>query len=396
MLKNLISQNHATIAQPAVLPQFVYRREASLPCVHFNDGPCVENPLDGKSVNVRFMLGDHCEYETVLQPGHWAKADKKYAVDWRIDIADIAGAPIHTHLFESTGKRVRINIDSQSLGDTLAWMPQIERYRQQHPNTHVFVSQFWSSLGFADHYPELNFIEPDEPLEGCYATYNLGFYFESSAARHPVNPRTVPLAKVASDILGIQYQETRPRIKTEQKERRIKGPYVCIATTSTANCKHWLFEGGWQFVIDQLVEMGFSVVVIQKEPAAYRNVIDHAGDRPIQERITDLLHCEFFIGLGSGLSWLAWALQKPVVLISGFSQSFAEFTDGCYRVSNEKVCNGCWNDTGHTFDRGDWNWCPRLADTGRQFECSRLITPDRVMSGVLKLLQDQCMALSLI
>ena len=28
-------------------------------------------------------------------------------------------------------------------------------------------------------------------------------------------------------------------------------------------------------------------------------------------------NCEFFIGLGSGLSWLAWGLNKDVVFIDG-------------------------------------------------------------------------------
>jgi autotransporter strand-loop-strand O-heptosyltransferase len=40
----------------------------------------------------------------------------------------------------------------------------------------------------------------------------------------------------------------------------------------------------------------------------------------------DLLrHASFFIGLGSGLSWLAWASGIPVVLISGFSLPNSEF-----------------------------------------------------------------------
>ena len=76
----------------------------------------------------------------------------------------------------------------------------------------------------------------------------------------------------------------------------------------------------------------------------------------IQDVIDDLATCEFFIGLGSGLSWLAWSVGLPVVLISGFSEKNAEMLTGVYRVINESVCHGCFNK--YRLDAGDWNWCP--------------------------------------
>jgi autotransporter strand-loop-strand O-heptosyltransferase len=85
--------------------------------------------------------------------------------------------------------------------------------------------------------------------------------------------------------------------------------------------------------------------------------------------------------LGSGLSWLAWALNKPVVLISGFSKPFAEF-ETPYRIINEKVCNGCWNNEKHTFDKNNWLWCPE----NKNFECTRSITPEMVMEKINNLL----------
>ena len=108
-----------------------------------------------------------------------------------------------------------------------------------------------------------------------------------------------------------------------------------------------------------------------------KNAINKTGDFPLQERITDIHNCEFFIGLGSGLSWLAWALNKPVVLISGFSNPISEFQTP-YRVFNEKVCNSCWNDLDENFDASNWLWCPR----GKKFECSSQITPEMVIEKI--------------
>ena len=60
---------------------------------------------------------------------------------------------------------------------------------------------------------------------------------------------------------------------------------------------------------------------------------DFTGNRPLQERLSLLHHADFFIGLGSGLSWLAWAADTPVVMISGFSHPSTEFHTP-YRVIN--------------------------------------------------------------
>ena len=90
----------------------------------------------------------------------------------------------------------------------------------------------------------------------------------------------------------------------------------------------------------------------------------------------------YFIGIGSGLSWLAWALDIKVCLISGFTWSFIEF-EPAVRIINTNVCSGCWSY--RVFDRGDWNWCPEHKDTPRHFECTKTITPEYVWQ---KLKQD--------
>ena len=108
-----------------------------------------------------------------------------------------------------------------------------------------------------------------------------------------------------------------------------------------------------------------------------KNAIDKTGDISLSERMSQIDGCEFFIGLGSGLSWLAWALNKPVVLISGFSEPISEFNNPL-RVFNPSVCNGCWNDLSVAFDPSNWNWCPRKKD----FECSKEISFEMVKEKI--------------
>lgn len=80
---------------------------------------------------------------------------------------------------------------------------------------------------------------------------------------------------------------------------------------------------------------------------------DFTGDIPLQERVDLLRHASFFIGLASGLSWLARATDIPVVLISGFSLPNSEFYTP-RRVFSSHGCNGCWDDTSVDFDHQDF------------------------------------------
>ena len=97
----------------------------------------------------------------------------------------------------------------------------------------------------------------------------------------------------------------------------------------------------------------------------------------LAERARWLRHAAAFVGLSSGLSWLAWAAGAPVVLISGFTHPTNEFATP-YRVINWHACNSCWNDPRHRFDHKDFLRCPRHQNTPRHFECTRLITATQV------------------
>ena len=98
-------------------------------------------------------------------------------------------------------------------------------------------------------------------------------------------------------------------------------------------------------------------------------------------------HADFFIGLGSGLSWLAWALRKPVVLISGFSLPYCEFHTP-YRIINTHVCHGCFNDTKISFDPHAMFWCPRQDDKTKM-ACSTSITSIQVIHSILTMPEFQ-------
>ena len=213
--------------------------------------------------------------------------------------------------------------------------------------------------------------------------------------KHPNDVRQEPLQKIASDILGLDFHEERPILNQISEVSEFKGEkYICIGPHATALAKYWNRDGGWQNVIDYLNTRGYKVVYISSESSTddwhnsklgkkLKNVIFKDGNRPLTERIADLKDASAFIGVSSGLSWLAWAVGTPVVLISGFTDKHLEFQD-CKRIINEDVCHGCWHR--HEFDPGDWRWCPEHKDTENHFICTKSIPPERVIESLNEIL----------
>ena len=105
---------------------------------------------------------------------------------------------------------------------------------------------------------------------------------------------------------------------------------------------------------------------------------DQTGDRPLAERARWLRHAASFVGLSSGLSWLAWAAGCPVVMISGFTHPTNEFATP-YRVINWHACNRAGTICGSGSITRIICGARGMSGTPRQFECTRLITPAQVI-----------------
>lgn len=362
--------------------------------IDYNAGAKVEILGDvSKKYRVSFIdnNSNNCLYETDLSNNMWAATSIKYFVDYSINVTDLETNITYVNKLDFKDQRIKIVNESPSLGDYIAWVPFVDLFQKKH---NCIVDFYTPNKDlFKDNYKNLNFYNYNQEVDQKYvATYRLGYFDPSNRDLAPTDNRTINLQKTAADILGLDYKDTQAKAVVKNKTRPLNEKYVCISTSSTAGAKHWQYEDGWQKTVDYLNNMGYKVVVIQREPLNYmdlkglKNVI-HPETKTLDDAVNWLYNCEFFIGLGSGISWLAWALDKKVVLISGFSKKFAEF-ETPYRVINESVCNGCWNNPNHTFNPGDWNWCPEHKDTFRQFECTKQISFEMVKQKIDLLLKS--------
>ena len=269
----------------------------------------------------------------------------------------------------------------------MAWTPFIREFKDKH-GCELIVSTFMNNI-FRESYPDIEFVEPGIVVNNIHAMYKIGWFYkdgEFDINRNPSDFKKEPLQKTASDILGLDYKETRALLKVPNIEKKKK---VGIGIHSTTQAKYWNNPTGWQEVVDYLISLGYEVVLYSKENDGYMGNFHPKGITKfeagsIERLIEEMASCEFFVGLGSGLSWLSWSIGLPTVLISGFSEEYSETISDTYRVINKNVCTGCFNR--HRLDSGDWNWCPDHKGTDRQFECSKKITSTMVINQINKIL----------
>ena len=363
----------------------------------FNDGCRVVLPEGEQPWRVRLSDLDtgNVLYETQIKAGRVNSA-KRYFVRVRIEIWR-SDANVFTHDYSAAGREVLINFPVGTLGDTVGWFPYAVKFQALRGCRLTCAMAAPLIALFQGAYPEIEFVKHDEVRpERYYAAYNMGLFFDDKACVHqPCDFRFVGLHRTAGYILGVDPTEVAPRIALADESRPMQDPYVCIATQSTTQAKYWNNPNGWREIIRFLKDAGYKVVCIDQKAAhgvglVWNHIPNGAEDQtglPLQDCARWLRHAEFFIGLSSGLSWLAWAAGAPVVMISGFSHPTTEFATP-YRVINYHTCNGCWNDPALRFDHKDFLWCPRHKDTPRQFECTRLITVKQVKGAICKLLQS--------
>lgn len=349
--------------------------------------------LDVPDGNFRVRIGD-ADSGQIFFDKRVPKAVRLISVEqhfirWRVEIF-CDGKNVFNHTLNLTGRKVLLLIMG-GLGDTLALLPAAREFKRRH-RCELFISLPSDALSelVARLYPEL--LQVRRAVPKTYATY-FPSMFTSNLLTVPVDYRNMPMERMGGAILGLNTLPAKPLFKPTAR-RPISEPYVCIGVQASGNRKGWLYPGGWNIVVDYLKGRGYRVLCIDKHAAQTSDGItidkpegaeDFTGDLPLMERANMLYHAEFFIGLSSGLAWLANAVACPVVMLCGFSQDWHEFYTP-YRVANRLVCNGCINDLRVDFKKTK---CPYHGGTARELECQKRITPRQVIKAIERLLADK-------
>jgi ADP-heptose:LPS heptosyltransferase len=269
-------------------------------------------------------------FKTMQKPGMVSRAAIKYYKDWTIT-AYLNGelkfqasyGPYRekgSYLFRLQGSWRYNRLDALYRGIS-------EKHK-----CHVVTSGWWQEIF---DYPELEYVKPGDQVPDVYATYQVGC-FDEQLHLNVQDWRLTPLQKVAADILGLDYEPIRAKLKFTPHRAgngSIPGNYVCFSEFSTMRNKLWNRPGAWQELINFLNDKNYKCVSISNEESQLTGVIKH-NNQSIQNSIADIAGAEFYIGLNAGPSWIAYALGLPVVMITGVSEVWNDFPKSipdCYQ-----------------------------------------------------------------
>ena len=356
----------------------------------FNFGLRLEIPPGNKyHVKVRDYYNDIGLFDEEIENTTLISAEKLF-VHWHVTILQ-NGNILFDYKFDPRGQRIHF-IFHQALGDNITLFPYMDAFQKAYGcKISCTVPPYLKEL-VATYYPH---IEQTEVLPyDTYATYYMAACINVPIAAN-WDSRAIPLLDIGRSILSDSKMGAVDRVIFKPtKPRQIMEPYVCIAVQASTTAKSWMYPGGWDMVINHLKECGYRVICIDKEHECtnYGNTVtmptgaeDFTGNVPLMDRVNMLAYADFFIGVSSGLSWIAWSLNIPVVMISGITLPWYEFNTP-YRVRNNLVCNGCFNDL--RVDLAECYNCRRYENTNRKFECSKKISPQRVLEKIDQVIAD--------
>ena len=337
-------------------------------------------------------------YNGILDAGDYFVSKKRYFINYGIQITEYpSGKKILQHRFNAEGRPVLIKFPVETLGDTIAWFRAAEKFRVKHNcELYVRIAEYLRPLFEGNGIRSgIHFVTDEEISQlSPYAVYTVAiFHNDTDMDETPTDYRTVPLHHYADYILGTEPDDDPPELAMDDKYETPSEPYVCIASQASGGVKLWHNPTGWDRVVMFLKEHGYRVIDIDRDYLSGKDIMwnripreaeNMTGNISLTQRAKFIYNADFFIGLGSGLSWLAWCMGTPTVLIGGFSETWEEFPTP-YRVINRNVCHGCFNDVRYVFDHKDYMWCPKHKGTPRHWECSRGITATPVIEAIKRI-----------
>jgi autotransporter strand-loop-strand O-heptosyltransferase len=270
------------------------------------------------------------------------------------------------------GKVILMHLDSFCLGDTICFSSLIDCFIDYHKPEYVYVSTFFPHL-LKSNNPKYEFINANQDK-----FYEVDKLLDVGYDKKKMSHTFGGMFYAAKDTMKLP-QSTKPvKPPVIPKERRIVENKVTIGPETIKEISQWNYNGidGWQEVVNALHNGFYSVYNVSYENTMnLQNVIGIHGHDDINVAIDHIISSKFFVGLSSGLSWLAWAYDVPVVMISNFTRKENEFD--CFRVDNTSICNSCFNIFPNIKSK-----CPLFLGTERENECHNLITPQDVINKI--------------
>ena len=273
-------------------------------------------------------------------------------------------------------KILLLHFDSFCLGDSICFASFIDKFMDYHKPKYVYITTFLRHI-FESNNDKVEFISSTDNSRVLNIDKMINIGYDKSDLDHTLGG----MLYATKDTMFLPQNLNTGKVPVVTKTRNIVNNKITIAPETLKTIAEW-DDRKWQTLVNILVENGYEVFNVSYEDRIkLDNVVDIHGFDDINVSLQHILDSRLFIGLSSGLAWLSWSYDVPVVMISGFTKKHNEFD--CYRVMSESGCNGCFN----VFKNPSSN-CPIFENTDRSNECSKLITIDMVINQINKALSE--------
>jgi autotransporter strand-loop-strand O-heptosyltransferase len=336
----------------------------------------------------------------VINNGMWSSIPNKFdslAIKVNGKIIDVMSNRLNEKIYSSNeilkSNTHLVDLHSNSLGDTIAIMPYLDLYAQKNAvKLYLRCNDTFNNL-FTNSYPNIKLTSTTGD--------DFDRYFDKII--HIIHDFSKPLQQGMAEQLGFKdYSYIRPKIDSFKTNRPLKNKYVTFGIHSTLQMKYWNHPNGkevqgespnWNELSKMFRKSNLTPVCLELHEeygvSPYFNTLPNKSVNKIgmslEEVVNYIEHSEFYIGLSSGMAWVAHALGKPVAMIANFTEDWNEMglnEDDYIRITNKDVCHGCWHT--ENININDWDNCPKHQNTNRQFECHTSITPKQVFNKIKK------------
>lgn len=269
---------------------------------------------------------------------YYYEAPYKYFVPWEVTIGDLY-IP-----FDLWGKDVLISYRAPTVGDAMYWLAHVNEFKEMTGCKLTVAATNAAIALYQKIYPDINWVTHEYALENhdhWQAIYRLGVFAQANSPYQVIGYRQNNLITHAQMILGIPLRLSPPDLTSLNLQPTADLPkdYIVIAPQGSGAKKTWSMPY-WQELCDVLVSRGINVVAVGDGPIP-TGIINRSGRHPLETTLSIIKYAKAFIGGPSGCYAMAWFVDTPRVIISGFTNATVEAPTP-YRAYPVQGCMDCW------------------------------------------------------
>jgi heptosyltransferase-1 len=172
----------------------------------------------------------------------------------------------------------------------------------------------------------------------------------------------------------------RQQARSRLERAKVGSNYAVLAAFTTRPQKHWI-EGNWAGLADGLLARGLTPLLLggptdleaaQRIAASHPAIINLVGQCKLDETVAIISEASLLVGVDTGLSHMAIALNIPTVALFGSTTPYLRGPDARTQVLYERL---------------DCSPCNRKPTCHGRFDCMRLLDVARVLKAAAEVQQ---------